>query len=179
MGNITTPLRARPTIYKGIEMRSRLEAKYAQWLDESAMQWEYEPRCFADGRTQYLPDFRISDATGCIYIDVKGGYASSADIKALALERMPAIWSAEPDAALGIARDDPYEDRTYPFGCFLLGTLVDGAPMWFAGRLGRIFREIQEMREGFGEDPSELSLRAIARFAQREGLVVPWQRVGQ
>lgn len=56
-----TRLAARPTAYKGIQMRSRLEARYAAWLDHWRFQWEYEPRCFASELGQYLPDFVIHD----------------------------------------------------------------------------------------------------------------------
>ena len=57
--------KARPTIYKGIHMRSRLEATFAQHLDHSdcGRHWRYEPECFADETGQYLPDFY---ATGCV-----------------------------------------------------------------------------------------------------------------
>jgi hypothetical protein len=40
-------------------MRSRLEASAAGLLDESGITWAYEPECFADGASQYLPDFRL------------------------------------------------------------------------------------------------------------------------
>ena len=57
-----TDFTPRPTTYKGIKMRSRLEAGFAQWCDGEypPIPWEYEPACFAgdDGR-QYLPDFKI------------------------------------------------------------------------------------------------------------------------
>lgn len=56
---MTTTLRARPTTYKGVKMRSRLEAGYAQWLDRWDFTWEYEPECFASERWQYLPDFLV------------------------------------------------------------------------------------------------------------------------
>lgn len=63
---------ARPTLYKGIQMRSRLEALYAAYLDEVKRlcwapgglgntlgdQWSYEPDCYADESGQYLPDFK-------------------------------------------------------------------------------------------------------------------------
>lgn len=52
-------IKARPTTYKGIKMRSRLEAGYAAWLDEMGMEWEYEPCAFAGELGQYLPDFYI------------------------------------------------------------------------------------------------------------------------
>jgi hypothetical protein len=56
---VSNYIKARPTIYKGIQMRSRLEAAYAQHLDADNYPWEYEPECFADETGQYLPDFRI------------------------------------------------------------------------------------------------------------------------
>jgi hypothetical protein len=57
---------ARPTLYKGKRMRSRLEADYARHLDEvnaggpeSALhfEWHYESECFAGPDGQWLPDF--------------------------------------------------------------------------------------------------------------------------
>jgi hypothetical protein len=53
---------ARPTIYRGIRMRSRLEAAYAQWLDACGFDWEYEPCAFGGRGGQYLPDFVIRRA---------------------------------------------------------------------------------------------------------------------
>lgn len=54
-----TNFKARPTVYKGIQMRSRLEAGFAMWLDEEGLIWEYEPKAFAGERGQYLPDFAV------------------------------------------------------------------------------------------------------------------------
>jgi hypothetical protein len=51
--------KGRPTLYKGIQMRSRLEADYAGYLDRRGHLWEYEPDCFAGPDGQRLPDFRI------------------------------------------------------------------------------------------------------------------------
>jgi hypothetical protein len=42
-----TTLTARPTTNRGVQMRSRLEARYAAWLDRHGFTWEYEPRCYA------------------------------------------------------------------------------------------------------------------------------------
>lgn len=53
-------LRARATTYNGIEMRSRLEAGFAAWLDSKGCDWTYEPRCYASPAGQYLPDFEVS-----------------------------------------------------------------------------------------------------------------------
>ena len=54
-------MKARPTIYNGIQMRSRLEARVAAWLDVERIAWEYEPMAFASPAGQYLPDFRLPD----------------------------------------------------------------------------------------------------------------------
>lgn len=54
---------ARPTLYKGVRMRSRLEALYAAWLDNHQLdKWTYEPMAFGSPDGQYLPDFFVCDA---------------------------------------------------------------------------------------------------------------------
>jgi hypothetical protein len=88
-----TTIKARPTVYKGIKMRSRLEAAFAQELDARDLEfgWKYEPECFADESGQYLPDFQYLD----IYYEVK---PPNADFAA-ALKRMHVIrstWSRAP-----------------------------------------------------------------------------------
>lgn len=63
---------ARPTLYKGIRMRSRLEADFAAFLDRHGDQWEYEPQCFGSDSGQWLPDFSITETTGSpVYVEVK------------------------------------------------------------------------------------------------------------
>jgi hypothetical protein len=53
-------MKAIPTMYKGVQMKSRLEADVAFLLDQMGCEWEYEPQSFLlnDG-THYLPDFRV------------------------------------------------------------------------------------------------------------------------
>lgn len=76
MPDATPTVKARPTTYKGVQMRSRLEAGFAQWLDRWRVSWAYEPRCFASDKGQYLPDFvledvRVGGMTLPVYIEVK------------------------------------------------------------------------------------------------------------
>lgn len=98
MSKISLP--ARPTLYKGIRMRSRTEARIASRLDTLGLAWEYEPDCFADDSGQYLPDFRITYPSGRrLYLEVKGH--NGVDLDAAAV-RMEIIWSSEPDAQLMI-----------------------------------------------------------------------------
>lgn len=92
-------MKPRPTTYKGIQMRSRLEAAYAQSLDNRQPQppvWDYEPECFADETGQYLPDFALHG--GYQYVEVK---PANADFDA-ALKRMHVIRSTHPNAGLSV-----------------------------------------------------------------------------
>lgn len=53
-------VRVKPTSYRGVLMRSRTEARAAEWLETNGWNWLYEPESFlAD--TQYTPDFYIPD----------------------------------------------------------------------------------------------------------------------
>jgi hypothetical protein len=97
---------ARPTLYRGIRMRSRLEADFARWLDGtdspwSTWAWAYEPECFGDEAGQYLPDFRLtSPGFPTQYIEVKP-FEYEGDIPALT-KRMEIVWSSLPEAILAL-----------------------------------------------------------------------------
>jgi hypothetical protein len=106
-------IKARPTLYKGIQMRSRLEADYAALLDGEGSTWDYEPTCFAADGIQWLPDFRVTVAHGeprLRYIEVKpaemlhrqceGDFIGRADA---ILRRMAVAWESEPDAELKLS----------------------------------------------------------------------------
>jgi hypothetical protein len=96
------PGQARRTMYRGIPMKSRLEARAAQFLDSMpGVRWAYEPVAYADQTGQYLPDF---EATGLlevpVLIEVKGAAGSQEQAKiGLAMRR---IWSSVPTAALAL-----------------------------------------------------------------------------
>jgi hypothetical protein len=134
---VSTTLKARPTTYNGIKMRSRLEAGYAQWLDGWDVEWTYEPQCFAAADGQYLPDFRLDGVVvpirpgAAVYVEVKPSLASL-DMDAL-WRRMSIIKGSDPDCVLllqvpggrglvaGRSRitDEPvWADATWLFGSF-------------------------------------------------------------
>ena len=61
MGKAKT-LKAIPTTYKGIQFRSKLEAKYARAFDKLGIVWIYEGGGFLfDDGTAYCPDFYMPD----------------------------------------------------------------------------------------------------------------------
>lgn len=109
-------LKARPTVYKGIKMRSRLEAGYAAWLDRHAFNWEYEPCAFTDDSgVQYLPDFRLSgvsvlgrDKPATVYVEVKPAGWEDYDTYTHLVGRLSTIRRSDPDALVLI--ETPQDD---------------------------------------------------------------------
>lgn len=91
------PLAPRPTIYRGIPMRSRLEARVAAALDDRGLEWRYEPRAYAGQAGQYLPDFEVLGQEHPTFIEVKPPIMDRIED---ALERMPIILESIPDAKL-------------------------------------------------------------------------------
>ena len=64
-------IQAQPTTYKGIVMRSRLEADWAATLDQLAIEWLYEPQLLRlPSGQRYLPDFWLLELR--TVIEVKG-----------------------------------------------------------------------------------------------------------
>lgn len=55
----------------GCHFRSRLEARWAVFLTEAKMQWEYEPEGFELPSGRYLPDFRVTANGVSIWLEVK------------------------------------------------------------------------------------------------------------
>lgn len=101
---MSLPIPARPTTYRGIAMRSRLEATFAAGLDKEGTVWEYEPRCYANQHGQYLPDFLIKEIAGKpldvpVFLEVR----PTLDRAYLAMVQMTVVWDSEPGAELIIA----------------------------------------------------------------------------
>lgn len=133
-------LKARPTVYNGIQMRSRLEAGYAAWLDLWGFTWRYEPCAFASaGGRQYLPDFVIRDVKVGgrpvpvdAYVEVKpaewnvdGDSASRMRTLWSLTERMAVILDSEPDAVLLLEFPTP-DDASYASTALVERNAVDG-----------------------------------------------------
>jgi hypothetical protein len=106
----------RPTTYRGIQMRSRLEADFAAWLDRTGQDWAYEPKCFAGSAGQWLPDFEHRRG-GLQYIELKPyersweskgqqpDYTTWMEIVGIIedlITRVSVAWESEPDAHLMI-----------------------------------------------------------------------------
>lgn len=88
---------ARPAEYRGVAMRSQLEADFAKHLDNNGLPgWTYEPRIYrGEADPGYLPDFQIGSA----FFEVKPTLAEVTE----AARRMEVIWETNPDAVLVVA----------------------------------------------------------------------------
>jgi hypothetical protein len=127
-------IKAIPTTYRGVEFRSRLEAKWAVMFDLLEWPWEYEP-IDLDG---YIPDFIIKWSHGHTLCEVKPATTTSE-----LLEAVPKIeqsgWRGEalivgasigrgdtyPELGLVSARSDAAEQWEHP--------LVPNEPSWWWG----------------------------------------------
>ena len=128
--------KGRKTMYKGIEMRSRLEADFAAFIDRNTPDWDYEPVCFAGPNGQWLPDFRVRHDGMAIYFEVKpmgmlDNEDEAADIDGL-LEQMSVVWLTEPDAILQLTFwtwGDPRNSYTF----FGIPTDDEDGMTWWCG----------------------------------------------
>ena len=67
----TTSLKPIQTRYRGHHFRSRLEARYAVFLDCLGVQWQYEPEGFELPAGNYLPDFFLPAVNGGTWLEIK------------------------------------------------------------------------------------------------------------
>jgi hypothetical protein len=63
-----------PTIYKGTEFKSKLEASYAQTFDLWRIKWIYEVEGYQINDLWYLPDFWLPEMK--TFFEVKGPFVS-------------------------------------------------------------------------------------------------------
>ena len=82
---MTTPLTSKlkpiETVYKGYRFRSRLEARWAVWLDALGIKYEYEHQGYDLDGVWYLPDFWVPEWK--VFIEVKpfGQLSEDASLK--------------------------------------------------------------------------------------------------
>lgn len=68
-------IRAIPTIYNGVQLRSRLEGQCALLFDRLRWKWEYEKTSYMlPNGISYMPDFTISLPVGPVYVIEVRGY---------------------------------------------------------------------------------------------------------
>jgi len=65
--------------YNNIWMRSSYEIKFAQWLDDHFVPWQYESKTFDLGDMTYTPDFYLPEIN--LHIEIKGYWRDDAKKK--------------------------------------------------------------------------------------------------
>lgn len=93
---ITRTIDAEPTDYRGVHMRSRLEADFARHLDGKGIEWIYEPEIFGPLGRGYLPDFLLTSGPEPCYVEIKPTIEQAESAKL----QMPVIWVHKPSALL-------------------------------------------------------------------------------
>jgi hypothetical protein len=92
-----------PTIYGGVQFRSRTEARWANFFDDLHVAWQYEPAGYEFDGVRYLPDFWLPDVLsrgepGGVFFEVKGMHPDHSEIaKAVGLAygtRRPVVVAA-------------------------------------------------------------------------------------
>ena len=115
-------MKPRPTVYNGVQMRSRLEAGFASWLDRWGFEWEYEPHALASESGQYLPDFILRG------VQTFGIYPSNPTVDVYVEVKPASIWSgcddlSEPTGALErIERQAKIVRAAAPLAQFMLAS---------------------------------------------------------
>jgi hypothetical protein len=92
-------IESKETVYRGVTMRSRLEADFARHLDNQGVEWRYEPAIYGPKGSGYLPDFQIDREDGPHFIEVKPTLRDVPE----AARRMKVIWRTHPNATLVVA----------------------------------------------------------------------------
>lgn len=94
------------TRYKGYRFRSRLEARWAVFLDKLGVTWEYEPEGYVLGNVSYLPDFWLPEQQE--FLEIKGVWPVQGDeawMKAQVLAEATECWVT---MLIGQLADRPY-----------------------------------------------------------------------
>lgn len=132
------------TNYKGYRFRSRLEARWAVFLDALGIDWEYEKEGYDLGdKGWYLPDFytKMVDAPCGWYIEIKGDVNDKEGIsKAAFLDNNP------PDDSFGclILRNLEYA-KPFNHTALAVQALTIGSKKSF--RIDEINRAITKARQ--------------------------------
>jgi hypothetical protein len=106
-----------PTMYRGTQFRSRLEARWAAFFDEVGWSWKYEPIDLAG----YIPDF-ILDFFEPMLVEVKPilGLDALDDDNPLAAEALEKIKRSEWKGSFLLVGVQPFEAKaSWPFSSII------------------------------------------------------------
>ena len=103
-------VKAIETQYNGYRFRSRLEARWAVFLDELRAFWEYEKEGYRVGSVGwYLPDFTIRCGSYSVWFEIKGSTPTN-----LERERCSRL-SLEADSNVWVLSETPGTERVWVY----------------------------------------------------------------
>lgn len=167
---MTTNLRAIETIYRGYRMRSRLEARWACFLDAVGVAWEYEGEGYELGGTRYLPDFFLP--ANRTFLEIKPRRGSGVDRKpAAAVEAAPHLFQGDgPDRhRMVVVYGDPLDGDSDDLSWWKYATEVDVS----TGGMATVCRSCQAAR--FDRRYRSISATWSHRCGSAEVRLPSWQ----
>lgn len=91
-----TVIRAIPTVYKGILLKSRLEGDIAYLVDNLGYKWRYEPQSYKlENGFDYLPDFYLPELK--LFIECRGYESDKGEAQVTGFAKMIARGEVGPD----------------------------------------------------------------------------------
>lgn len=173
----TTVIRPIETVYRGFRFRSRLEARWAVFLDHLEIPFEYEPEGFHTPLGPYLPDFYLPNQF--TYLEIKP-FIKGAQLER-ALDLLDAICVADTGLLIsgspGLAVTDYFLFSSKP----TLLSSVDGRkvygrePGWFGGAFGDGGPVLCWQGKSPTGNPSIEAALIAARQARFEHGARPWR----
>ena len=76
---MSKPYKTIETFYRGFRFRSRVEARWAVYMDAMEVKWQYEPEGFELPSGRYLPDFYLPDLD--CYVEVKSKWPTEEEFR--------------------------------------------------------------------------------------------------
>jgi hypothetical protein len=122
-------IQAIETVYKGYRFRSRLEARWAVYLDAIPAEWQYEAEGYEneDG-VRYLPDFYLPGYG--VYLEIKGRHPSEVEKQKMRMLGwhgphpvfcfVGSPWEMDADS-VSVFGGEPYRDLYCAAAIFLAG----------------------------------------------------------
>ena len=169
-------MKAIETVYKGYRFRSRLEARWAVYLDVIGWQWEYEPEGFEfDDGTRYLPDFKVN-CSEPFWIEVKATQPTFEEKRKASLlvsgSKLPLIWAIGLPEPIAMASDLPLMAWDEDTGIVVLnGGTIDAYCFTKWNRIGWGMGELNEPDAHTTEACIEAK-KARFEFGERGGPIV-------
>lgn len=158
-----------PTVYAGVQFRSRLEARWAALFDLAGIKWDYEPFDMPG----WAPDFLLKTAAGQILVEVKPVDTSDGEAWD-AFDKATPYWSRYQLLLLGVGpierRDllgiiaDPPEDAKHDW-CEVMDALMVTDPVALWREAGNIVQWKSPRIEAEPTTVAEIMRRAKMRKA--------------